>query len=115
MSGRQVVALMIFVAASATLGLYSTYLVFEMVDQVNSKLTPEKQFSALGWHYFKGRRLLVEYRRLYPSGALEKRLRLLGVIGVTVFLVAAWGIGFPLLEILWLAVGGAFLSWFTFR
>ena len=115
MSERQIVGLLFFVAVFGTLGFYSTYLGFEMIDQVNSKLPPEKQFSALGWHYFKWRRLLMEYRRLYPSGALDKRLRWLGGIGVSTGVLAAWGIGFPLFGILWLAVAGTFLSWFSFR
>jgi hypothetical protein len=115
MSGRQVVGLITFVAVSATLGLYSTYFHFEMIDQVNTKLSTEQQFSALGWHYFKFRRLLIEYRRLYPSGTLDKRLRFLGGIGFGQGLVAAWLLGFPLLGILWLGVAGGFGLWLVFR
>jgi hypothetical protein len=115
MSGRQVAGLITFIVASGTLGLYSTSLHFKMIDQVNTKLPTEQQFSALGWHYFKLRRLLVEYRRLYPSGTLDKRLCFLGGIGVSMVVVMAWQLGFPRLGILWLGIAGGFALWLAFR
>ena len=88
---------------------------FKMVDQVNAKLPTEQQFSELWWHYFKLRRLLVEYRRLYPLGTLDKRLRFLTGIGLSAVVVMAWQLGFPPPPILWLGVAGAFSLWFAYR
>lgn len=68
MSRLHVVGLMVFILASATLGIYSTWLHFEMINQINAKLSDEKRFSGLGSHHFKFRRLLVDYRRFYSSG-----------------------------------------------
>jgi hypothetical protein len=115
MTGRQAVGLGIFLLASGTLGLYSTILHLEIIDQVNKKLPSEQQFSPLGWHYFKSRRLLIEYRRLYPSGTLDKRLRFLGGIGVSVIVVMAWQLGAGALGTLWLGIASGFGLWLAFR
>ena len=115
MSGRQVIALITFIVAFGALGVYSTFLHLKMIDQVNTKLPANHGFKELGWHHFKFRRLLTEYRRLYPSGTLDLRQFYLGGTCVGMIVVAAWQLSFPPLMILWIGVGGGFVLWVTFR
>jgi len=49
---------------------------FETTDEVNKKLTVEKQFDPLGWYFAKTQRLHSDYRRLYPNGGLLRKFRL---------------------------------------
>ncbi|HVB40597.1 MAG TPA: hypothetical protein VNE83_06825 [Terriglobales bacterium] len=68
---------MILVVASlvvgAVFGVWSTLAGWSLADAVNAKLPPDRQFGLLGWHAVKSRRLVVEYRRLYPDGILDRR------------------------------------------
>jgi hypothetical protein len=70
-----------------------TFVVFQMVDNVNEKLPEERQFSHLGWYWSKYGRLLAEYRRLYPESSLLRRFRILSMVLFVCFFVSAWGLG----------------------
>jgi hypothetical protein len=115
LSGPQVFGLIAFVITVGTCGLYSTFAHSEMLEQVNAKLPSDRQFSPLGWYYSKHRRLLSEYRRLYPSGALDNKLRFLGTIMTVAIVVTAWRVGMPFTGVLWLGIVGGFSLWFTYR
>ena len=81
-------------AGSAICGLLSTIASFEMVDQVNRRLAKEDQFGELGWYPAKAMRLHREYKRLYPSGRLSRRVRVLGGLMFFCLLICAWSFGF---------------------
>jgi len=115
MGGLQLFRLIFFVAIMATWGLYSTSVLYQMMGQVNAKLPTDLQFSAIGWHYVKFRRLLTEYRRLCPLGALDQRLLILSAFGIGMITAMAWQLSFPLPGILWLGLAGGFFVWFAFR
>jgi hypothetical protein len=79
-----VLALLMGGATCAVLGGYVT---LAMIGQVNRKLPDDKQISYLAWHYWKQRRVLSEYKRLYPKGRLDSAFfALLGLMFL--FLVA---------------------------
>ena len=75
-----------------------------MVELVNAMLPAEKQFPLLGYSS-KLRRLVVEYRRLYPSGTLDKRLCFLSGIMFGAVAVMAWAMGFPPAMVLVFGIG----------
>jgi hypothetical protein len=90
---RVVVGIFALACVSAC-GLLSTAATFEMVDKVNEKLPKGDRFSHLGWYWSKTRRLRREYSRLYPSGPLSRRRRVLSGLMLTCALICAWGFGF---------------------
>jgi hypothetical protein len=55
---------------------------FILIEQVNSKLPPEQQFSHFGGTPPKYRRIHEAYRRLYPGGRLITASRALLVAGL---------------------------------
>lgn len=65
----------------------SSFVVFEMVDRVNDKLSEERQFLHIWWYWSKYQRLFAEYKRLYPDGGLYRRLRTLWVLSSVCFLI----------------------------
>ena len=116
MSGLEVVRIMIAIAVAASLGFFSSILNLRMIDQVNAKLPAEQRFSTIGWHVLKFRSLLAEYRRLYPSGDLDRRLLLVSAISVGMVPALALLIGFHfLLGVFWLCLVGGIVVWVTFH
>jgi hypothetical protein len=65
-----------------------------MADKVNGRLPKNDQFAQLGWYWTKTLRLHREYKRLYPSGHLSRKVRLLGGLMFSGLLVCAWSLGF---------------------
>jgi hypothetical protein len=78
-----VVSTIVVVAAC---GLFSTLTDYEMLDKVNSQLPKQEQFDPLGWYWAKTSRLHREYKRLYPSGRLLQKQRLL--VGIACFFMS---------------------------
>jgi len=74
--------------------MLATIASFQMVDKVNEKLPKESQFAQLGWYWAKTLRLHREYNRLYPSGQLSRKVRVLVGLMFTSLLICAWGFGF---------------------
>lgn len=74
-------------------GMTSTFALFKMADEVNERLPEGQRFAPLGWYWSKYRRLMSEYRRLYPGGRLLRRVRTLMVLMFACLLIAAWGFG----------------------
>ena len=66
-----------FIILSGGLGLWSTIVWHEMVEEVNRRLSPERRFEPLGWYPSKSLALIAEYRRLYPEGLLYRRFLIL--------------------------------------
>jgi hypothetical protein len=97
----------------STFGMLSTFLVSKIVDQVNLRLPADQRFSPLWWYPTKTLRLLREYRRLYPTADLVRRLRrvIMGAIASLVLGMLTMGGG-------WLALffglAAGTLQWFIF-
>lgn len=92
MSPRLVVGI-VALASGSICGLIATLASFEMVEQVNTRLPTEVQFSPLGWYLPKTFRLHREYRRLFPEGKLLLRVRFLMSIAFGCLMISAWAIG----------------------
>ena len=88
---RVVVGIVALVCAS-TSGIVASFANLEMVDKVNEKLPSEDQFGQLGWYWSKNLRLRQQYKRLYPSGRLLLKIRMLLALMLTSLLVCAWSI-----------------------
>ena len=92
----QAVALAAYVIAAMVCGLWSTVVLWKMVDEVNVHLPENQRFPVLGWHPLKYARLLREYRRLCPTGKGIVRLRYLWfamVLSMTLVALAVGGAG----------------------
>jgi hypothetical protein len=113
MTLQEGIAIALFLA-SAFVGLAASVNTMRMVDEVNSKLSPEQQFAPLGWHYFKSRRLIEEYRRLYPSGHLIAREIALAAVAFGLGLVGAGLLAGPVASA-WLAICGVVVAWLRYR
>jgi hypothetical protein len=85
-----------------------------MVNDVNSKLPPDQQFSPLGWYYTKHRRLLFEYRRLYPDGKLIDEVRMLSA-GVLLLPIVGAAIAGSVLGALFLGIVGGLGLWLSYK
>ncbi len=75
------------------LGLASSLVSSEIVEKVNDRLPKEQQFAPLWWYWPRTRRLWQEYTRLYPDGALLRKLRTLGVLAFACLVTSGWAIG----------------------
>jgi|SRR5579862_284367 len=93
MAARVVVGIIALVSVP-TCGIITTQAYFEMVDRVNERLPASDQFAAAGWYLTKYRRLHREYKRLYPTGHLLRRVRFLTALMVACLLICAWSFGF---------------------
>ena len=92
--GARVIVGIIALAGVSIFGLVATLANFEMMDRVNEKLPDGEQFAALGWYFSKQQRLRREYKRLYPSGRLLFKVRVLAALMFASLLICAWGFGF---------------------
>lgn len=95
------------------LGLAGSLTALQMVDEVNAKLPTNEQFNGLGWYAAKTQRLHREYRRLFPSGRLLWRQRILTVAALICLLVVA-GLMQGLGSVVFLGGAGGLILWFTF-
>jgi hypothetical protein len=68
--------------AMVTFVLWGLLTNFERVEQVNSKLPPEKHFDPIWWGPFKKLRFEEEYERFFPDRALRKKERILMLLAV---------------------------------
>jgi hypothetical protein len=91
MTGRIIVGI-VAVAFVAAFGIWGTFVNLEIVDRVNSRLPPEERFAAMGWHYFKVRRLHRRYLEFYPDGRLLLRERILRAMMFVCLIIAAWSL-----------------------
>ncbi len=111
----QVAALVACGIGMATSGLWSTVILWRMVDDVNVSLPEAERFSPYGWYALKYARLLREYRRLYPTGKGIEHLRLLWLVAV---LSAGCGVlllGFGLGAAGVVTAGGCVVGWLWYR
>jgi hypothetical protein len=69
LSARVVVDVVLFMA-SQTCIVASNLVLYAIVGEVNRSVPAEQRISYLFWHFGKLKRVLAEYRRLYPRGRL---------------------------------------------
>jgi hypothetical protein len=81
-------------ACASVCGVLSTIAHYQMMDEVNEKLSKENQFEMLWWHGQKTHQLHQEYRRLYPDGKLSHKLSALYALALVSFLICVWCLGF---------------------
>jgi hypothetical protein len=74
-------------ASSPACGLAANLASWDMIDQVNQKLPWEQRFDWLFWYWSKHQRLFREYKRLYPTGRLRKRIWTLYGVSIACFLI----------------------------
>ena len=77
----------------SVMGVLSTIVGLQMLEQVNKKLPRDAELEELGWYWLKKQRLHHEYGRLYPNGKLLKKVRIFFGLGIVGLLVSAWGFG----------------------
>jgi hypothetical protein len=92
MAGRLVVGIIALILASVC-GFISSLTQFEMMDKVNAKLPKEDQFDPAWWYYSKTNRIHREYTRLYPTGQLLRRARILWGVMCVCMLICALSLG----------------------
>jgi hypothetical protein len=76
------------------LRLVGTIANIEMLEEVNSVLPKESQFSPMGWYLSKTLRLHREYKRLFPAGTLLTKVRLAIAFAFGCLLGGVWALGF---------------------
>jgi hypothetical protein len=92
MSVIRIVIAVGLLAVVAICGLWSTFLNWEMMEKVNSRLPEGERFQPLWWNYFKRARLNEQYRRFFPDGRDLKRINWI----ITVMFAAVIGIAIAL-------------------
>jgi len=85
----KVVAASVLLLCVGGLGLSASIIQFAIVDAVNEKLPNDEQFQHLGWYLTKTARLRREYQRLYPTGNLLRRQRILWWLALVCLVLAA--------------------------
>ena len=90
---RVILAITALVCGSAC-AIQANLASLEMVDKVNEKLPKNEQFEQFGWYPSKTQRLHREYKRLYPSGHLRRKIRVLGGLASVSLLTCVWSMGF---------------------
>ena len=104
----------LFLACVSGFGLAAGITHLSIIEAVNSKLPPPKQFEQLGWGASKSFRLCREYRRLYPEGTLLRRVGILAYVSLFSLVVTAMLLGFGVLLTAWIGGGGALVLWFFY-
>jgi hypothetical protein len=85
----KLVAACVLLLCVGGLGLGASIIQFAIVDAVNDKLPENEQFNHLGRYPTKTVRLHREYRRLYPTGNLLRRQRILWWLALVCLVLAA--------------------------
>ena len=65
-------------------GLWNALLEMEVLDIVNAKLPPEKQYPLL-WGNYRYFELRSEYKKLFPSGTLLRKADKVKLIAISIF------------------------------
>jgi hypothetical protein len=81
-------------SAAVTLILFSGFLTFAMIGEINRKVPDSERISYLFGHPAKYLRILREYRRLYPVGHLRLYFHISFFTGVAFLVGSAWFLGF---------------------
>ena len=65
-------------------GLWNALIEMEVLDLVNAKLLPEKQYPLL-WGNYRYFELRGEYKKLFPSGTLLRKADKVKLIAICIF------------------------------
>ena len=107
--------LVVFTIVAALCGLVYTVVLQNIVSQVNSQLSADRRYDPFWWNPIKYYRVLQEYRRLYPSGVLVRRLHFLTLVMVIAFVFVLTALGFGAGEALIAGAALATLQWALHR
>ena len=105
---------LLFLACVSGFGLALGITHLAIVEAVNSRLPPPKQFEQLGWGPGKSSRLRREYRRLYPEGTLLRRAGILAYVALFSLVVTAMLLGLGVLLTASFGGAGALALWFFY-
>jgi hypothetical protein len=92
MSSTKIAVAITAIVFTATAGVYSTIVFQQIVDAVNQRM-PQHQNDSLWWSWLKYRRVIAEYRRLYPDRTLEGKYRISVAAAFVSLFALAWAIG----------------------
>ena len=84
------------------------------MDEVNARLPVEEQFGWAGWYYSKSRRLIKDYRRLYPKGLLVRQKLILLAVAIFFLGTAVLQLGMGFGMFLFFIVAGIGLLWLSY-
>jgi hypothetical protein len=82
------------IVGMAVCGLFGAIANIEMVEEVNSRLPKDSQFSPMGWYLPKTLQVHREYKRLFPKGTLLVKVRIAVAIAFGCLLSSVWALGF---------------------
>jgi hypothetical protein len=68
-------------------------MMWSIIEDINHKIPEDQQILFLGYGPFKHRRIIREYRRLYPEGRKLLYFRGLAFLGAALLLASAWIFG----------------------
>lgn len=105
---------LLFLACVSGFGLAVGITHLAIVEAVNSRLPPPKQFEYLGWGPGKSSRLRREYRCLYPEGTLLRRAGILAYVALFSLVVTAMLLGLGVLLTASIGGAGALALWFFY-
>jgi hypothetical protein len=94
MTSERIVALLMFLFAISCI-MFSGFLMFAMIGQINRKVSDRNQISYLWGHPAKYFRIYSDYRRLYPEGQLllVYKVVLYSGFGLLALFALCWRIG----------------------
>jgi len=108
-------AIVVLFASGSAMGIASTATQIAIVEAVNAKLARPDQFAFFGGHPLKLLRLRHEYRRLYPSGTLLRRMGWQGLAMTGSLAGVGALLGFPTPGLLIAGVGACMVWLLCFR
>jgi hypothetical protein len=74
-------------------GLSATLVQQRMIGKINERLVRDQQIEPFWFTWSKNRRILREYRRMYPLGRLATFYMVLVAAAFVLLFLCAWGIG----------------------
>ena len=83
---REMAVVVICAFIAGFFGLWNALLEMEVLDLVNTKLPPEKQYPPL-WANYRYYDLRRDYKKMFPSGTLLQKADKVKLIALSIFLV----------------------------
>jgi len=78
---------------AATCMISAGFALYAMIGEVNRKLPDNNQIGYLWFYWSKIKRILGEYKRLYPGGRLSALYKTLTAVASVLLLICAWALG----------------------
>ncbi len=84
----------IILCLAGSCAIFSSFLLWQEIGEVNRKLSEAEQISYWGMHPLKMARVKREYKRLYPNGKLDLMRRILQYVGFGFMILLLIPLGF---------------------